>query len=49
MLLTPFATYSTRPKLTLAPVGLSSTFLKLDKEQDGVEKRYGPADEFGLI
>lgn len=48
MLLTPFATYSTRPKLTLAPVGLSSTFLKLDREHDGVENRCGPADEFIL-
>lgn len=46
MLLTPFATYSARPKLTLAPLDLSSTFSKPDREQDGVEKRYGSADEF---
>lgn len=48
MLLTPFATYSARPKLTLAPLDVSSTFSKPDRERDGVEKRYGPADEVTL-
>lgn len=48
MLLTPFATCSARPKLTLAPLDLSSTFLKPDREWDGGEKCYGPADGFTL-
>lgn len=48
MLLTPFATCSTRPKLTLASLDLSSTFLKPDREWDGGEKGYGLADGFTL-
>ena len=50
MLLTPFATCSARPKLTLAPLDLSSTFSKPDSERDGGEREkcYGPADGFTL-
>lgn len=44
MLLTPFATYSARPKLTLALLDLSSTFSNPDRGRDGVENGYGPAD-----